>query len=103
MDREAWQATVHRVAESDMTKVTPHAQTQDFSYPVAAQSQWESCMEVAWFLGSQGPWQCQLHRNASSYCHRKYGAIRALVRIEREGGAAAWVAGTLAMPSLQGH
>ena len=25
------------------------------------------------------------------------------VRIEREGGAAAWVAGTLTMPSLQGH
>ena len=25
------------------------------------------------------------------------------VRIECEGGAAAWVAGTLAMPSLQGH
>ena len=48
-----------------------------FSYPVAAQSQWGSCMEVAWLLGSQGPWQCRLHRNASSYCHRKHGAIRA--------------------------
>ena len=27
MDRGAWQATVHRVAESDMTEATEHAQT----------------------------------------------------------------------------
>ena len=25
------------------------------------------------------------------------------VRVEREGGAAAWLAGTLAAPSVQGH
>ena len=27
----------------------------------------------------------------------------AAVRVEREGGAAAWLVGTLAAPSLQGH
>ena len=25
------------------------------------------------------------------------------MRVEREGGAAAWLAGTLSMPSVQGH
>ena len=34
-------------------------------------------MEVAQFLGSQGPWQCQLHKGACSYCHRRYDTIRA--------------------------
>ena len=29
--------------------------------------------------------------------------ISAPVRVEREGGAAAWLAGTLAAPSVQGH
>ena len=36
-DREAWQATVYRVAKSlDTTEATLCAQTQDFSVPVAA-------------------------------------------------------------------
>ena len=35
-DREAWQATVYRVAESDTTKATLHMQMQDFFLPVAA-------------------------------------------------------------------
>ena len=30
MDRGVWQATVHRVAESDMTEATKHSTTQDY-------------------------------------------------------------------------
>ena len=62
-DREAWQATVYKVAESDTTKATLHAQMQGF-----------------FACGSSAP-----------------------VRVEHEGGAAAWVAGTLAAPSVQGY
>ena len=62
-DREAWQATVYRVAESDTMEATLHVLTQDFF------SLWQLCP----------------------------------VRGEHEGGAAAWLAGTLVVPSVQGH
>ena len=60
---------------------------------------------VAWIMG---PWQCWLCRTAVGYCHRGYGAIRGFsslwqlcsVRTEHEGGAASWVTGILAAPSV---
>ena len=60
---EAWQATVHRVAELDTTKGALRAQMQDFF------RLWPLCP----------------------------------LRVEPEGGPAAWFAGTLAAPSVQGH
>ena len=60
---EAWQATVHRVAELDTTEEALRAQMQDFF------RLWPLCP----------------------------------LRVEREGGSAAWLAGTLATPSVQGH
>ena len=62
-DREAWQATVHRVAESDTTEATLGAWAQDF-----------------FACGSSAP-----------------------VRVECEGGAAAWPAGTQVVPRVQGR
>jgi len=63
-DREAWQATVNRVAKSWTQPKRP----------------------------------CPHRHETFSVC----GSSSA-VRIEREGGAAAGLAGTLASPSVQGH
>ena len=69
-------------------------------------------MKVVWLLGSQGPWQCLVHRDEGLYYHRRYGVIRgfflasdssALVRIECGGGTTAWFMGTLVGPSVQRH
>ena len=46
-------------------------------------------------MGSQS--QTQLKRLSSS------SSSSALVRVEREGGTTAWLVGTLAVPSVQGH
>ena len=45
-------------------------------------SLWQLCPSGVWawmwqFLGSQGHWQCQLHKGACRYCHRRYDTIRA--------------------------
>ena len=63
-DREAWQATVYRVAKSRTLLK-------------------QSCVQrgkTFFACGSSAP-----------------------VRVEHEGGTAAWLAGTLAVPSVQGH
>ena len=68
-------------------------------------------MDVAQLLGSWGPWQCRLCKSAGGYCHRGYGAIRAFyicdssapMKTEHEAGLAAWVMGTLVVPSVQGY
>ena len=68
-------------------------------------------MDVAQLLGSWGPWQCRLCKSAGGYCHRGYGAIRAfyicdssaLMKTEHEAGLAAWVMGTLVVPTVHGH
>ena len=84
MDREAWQATVHRVAVSDTAEATLHAWMLNFF------SLWQLClggdhggMEVPQLLGSWGPWQCQLHKSTSSYCHRRYSTIRAFSNLSQ--------------------
>ena len=62
-DREAWQATVYRVAKCQTLLSHPaHIDERLFAY------------------GNSAP-----------------------VRVEREGGTAAWLVGTLAVPSVQGH
>ena len=38
--------------------------------------QWGLHEGVAQELGSQGPWNCQIHKGAGGNCHRKYGSIR---------------------------
>ena len=66
-------------------------------------------MEVR-LLGSQEPWLCRQFRSPGSYCHRRYGVIRAFflgcgssapLRIKRVGGVAACVAETLVAPSVR--
>ena len=63
-DREAWQATVHRVAKSRTCLTRP----------------------------------CACRRKTFFAC-----GSSALVSVECEGGAAAWLVGTLAAPNVQGH
>ena len=63
-DREAWQATVYRVAKSRTLPKRPCMQ------------RWETFFAS----GSSAP-----------------------VRVECEGGTAAWLAGSLVAPSVQGH
>ena len=63
-DREAWQATVYRVAKSQTQLKRPCAPRR----------------KTFFACGSSAP-----------------------VRVECEGGAAAWLVGTLAAPSVQGH
>ena len=63
-DREAWQATVYRVARSQIQPKRPCA---------------HRC-KTFFACGSSAP-----------------------VQVEREGGAATWLAGALAAPSVQGH
>ena len=65
-DREAWQATVYRVAKSQTGPTRPCAHKYNTFFFFA--------------YGSSPP-----------------------VRVEREGGVAALLSGTLAMPSVQGH
>ncbi|CAI9180390.1 unnamed protein product [Rangifer tarandus platyrhynchus] len=43
------------------------------------------------------------HINTSFFFFFFWCGSSAPVRVEREGGAAAWLAGTLAAPSVQGH
>ena len=54
--REKPDRSVHRITKSDTMEATSHAQRQDFFYPLAALSQWGSCVEESRLLGSQGPW-----------------------------------------------
>ena len=61
-DREAWQVTVHRVAESDTTEVTLLAYMQDFFF-VCGSSARELSVKVAQLFGSQGPLQHQVWRD----------------------------------------
>ena len=65
-DREAWQATLYRVAKSQDQSDPERINTRLFFFFFAS--------------GSSAP-----------------------VRVEHEGGTAAWLAGTLAEPSVQGH
>ena len=56
MDREAWQATVHRVTKLETTKATLHAQMQDFFFargsaaPVRVEQEGGA---AGWFAGPQ--------------------------------------------------
>ena len=71
-----------------------------------------SCLENP--FSDREAWQATVYRVTKSqtllkrpYAHRRktflaYGSS-APVRAEHEGGAAAWLAGTLAVPSVQGH
>ena len=75
MDREAWQATVHKVAESDTTEVTPHAQTQDFFLPCGS-SVPMGIMHggglVAWITGTlamPATQECQQLLSQETWCY----------------------------------
>jgi len=59
-------------------------------------------------------WQTTVYRVAKNWTRPKQPCVHrcktflacgssAPVRVEREGGAVAWSAGTLALPSVQGH
>ena len=76
-DREAWQATVYRVAKSGTLLKWPcmHRCKTCF-WPVAALPQWELSMKVIQLLGLQGPWQHQVCRDTDCLCSRSYGPIR---------------------------
>ena len=72
----------------------------------------DSCLENP-FLDREA-WKPAVHRVAKSQTLRKRPSVHrrktffacfssALVRVEHEGGTAAWLAGTLAVLSVQGH
>ena len=57
-------------------------------------------MKVAQLLGLQGPWQHPVCKDTRLF----FASVSSVpVRVEHEGGTAAWIAGTLAAPSIQGH
>ena len=71
---------------------------------------------LAWraLLTDREAWQATVYRVAKSWTRLKRPCVHrhktflacgssAPVRVEREGGTAAWLAGTLAVPSVQGH
>ena len=68
-------------------------------------------MEVMQLLGSWGPGQCQVHRELVAIVTGGMVILGlflasisfAPVRIQRGGGTATWIVGTLAGPSVQGH
>ena len=78
------QAIIHRVPKSCTWAKQLHTYSCRtffffFSFPLATLSQWGSCMEVAWLLGSRGPWQYQPYMSSNSYCHRRYGDVEDMV------------------------
>ena len=78
-DREAWQATVYRVAKSRTgpKRLYVHKHKTFFSFfPGAALPQWELSMKVVQLLGLQGPWQRQVCRDTDCLCSRSYGPTR---------------------------
>ena len=76
MDREAWQATGHRVTKGQKCRSNTTCTSAGLflasgsSVPLGIM---HSGGVVAWIR----LWQHRLHRSASDYCHRIYGAIRA--------------------------
>ena len=77
-DREAWQATVYRVAKS--RTLLKRINTRLFFLPVAALPQWELSMKVVPVLGFWGPWWCQVFRDRDCLHGRSYGPIRVFFR-----------------------
>ena len=78
-DREAWQATVYRAANSWTQQKQPSTHRQKaffFFLPVAALSQWELSVSVVQLLGLQGPWWHQVCRNMDCLHRMSYGPIR---------------------------
>ena len=72
-----------------------------------------SCLENSLF--DRKAWQATVYRVAKSWTGLKQPCVHkhknfffschssAPVRVEHEGGAAAWLEGTLAVPTVQGH
>ena len=82
-DREAWQVTVYKVrlcrhmsAKSQTRPKQPCTHRCKTFLPVAVLPQRELSVKVAWLVGLQGPWQCQVCRNTDCLRHRSYGPIR---------------------------
>ena len=78
-DREAWQATVYRVAKSWTLPKQPCTHRHKiflFFLPVAALPQGELSMKMTQLLGLWGPWLHQVFRDTDCLHHRSYGPIR---------------------------
>ena len=74
-DREAWQATVYRVAKSQTQLKRPVRIDAGLFLPVAVLPQWELSVKVAQLLGLQGPRWCQVCRDMDHLHLRSYGPI----------------------------
>ena len=57
----------------------------------------------AWQATGRSLQGCKASDTTKAPCVHRHKAFSAPVRAEREGGPAAWLAGTLAAPSVQGH
>ena len=76
-DREAWQATIHRAAESrTLTKWPCAHRCKDFFLPIAALPQWALSKKVAQLLGLRGPRWSQVFRGSDCLRWRSYGPIK---------------------------
>jgi len=74
--REAWQATVHRVAKTWTWPKRPCMHRCKTFLPVAALPRWGLSMNVVHLLGLQGPWQRQVFRDTDCLHCRSYGPNR---------------------------
>ena len=75
-ERETWQATVYRVAETHTWPKWPCTHRCTTFFPVIALPQWELNVKVAQLLGLQRAWQRQVCRDTDCFCHRSYGPVR---------------------------
>ena len=75
-DREAWQATIHRAAESWTLTKRPCAHRCKEFLPVAALPQWALSKKLAQLLGLRGPRWRQVCRGSDCLRRRSYGHIR---------------------------
>ena len=75
-DREAWQATVHRVAKNWTWPSDPMCIDSKPFLPLAALPQWELSVKVVQLLALWGSWKCLVWKDMHCLCCRSYDPIR---------------------------